>query len=81
MKNEVLAVWLLVNALAAFMVFNKWFTDWASQALVLLVLEAFFFIVIGLPVFCHHFLCRKKPFRQSLSDSVQSVLDFLAGWV
>lgn len=81
MKNEVLAVWLLINALALFLVVNPWFTDWASQAIVLLVLEAVFFIVIGLPVFLHHFFRKKKPFKRSLSDSVQSVLDFLAGWV
>jgi hypothetical protein len=81
MRNEVLAVWLLINASALFLVFNTWFTDWASQAIVLLVLEAVFFIVIGLPVFLHHFFRKKKPFKQSLSDSAGSVLDFLAGWV
>lgn len=46
----------------------------------LLILEAVFFIVIGLPVFLHHYVRKKKPFRQSASDSVRSVLDFLAGW-
>jgi len=81
MRNEVLAVWLLINALVLFLVFNTWFTDWASQAIVLLVLEAVFFIVIGLPVFFHHFFRNRKPFKESLSDSVRSVLDFLAGWV
>jgi hypothetical protein len=81
MRNEVLLVWLLINASVLFLAFNPWLRDWASQAIVLLVLEAVFFSVIGLPVFLHHFLCKKKPFGQSLSDSVQSVLDFLAGWV
>lgn len=81
MRHEVLTVWLLINALTLFLVFNTWFTDWASQAIVLLVLEAVFFIVIGLPVFLHQFLRKKKPLKQSLSDSARSVLDFLAGWV
>jgi integral membrane sensor domain MASE1 len=62
-------------------VFNTWFTDWASQAIALLALEAVFFIVIGLPVFRHNFVRKKEPFKQSLSDSVQCVLSFLAGWV
>lgn len=81
MRHEVLTVWLLINALTLFLGFNTWFTDWASQAIVLLVLEAVFLIVIGLPVFLHQFFRKKKPLKQSLSDSARSVLDFLAGWV
>ena len=28
MKNEIAAVWLLINALALFLVFNPWRTAW-----------------------------------------------------
>ena len=80
MRNEVLWVWLLINAVALFLMVTPWFADWASQATVLLILEAVFFIVVGLPIFLHHFCRKNKPFKRSLSDSVQSVLDFLAGW-
>lgn len=76
MRYEVPAVGSLINAVALFLVFNPWFTDWASQAIVLLVLEALFLLVIGLPVFLHHFLRRNRAFKQNLSDSVQSLLTF-----
>ena len=80
-KIAVLGIFFLVNAVALFCVFNPWIKDWAAQGTVLLVLEAVFFILIGVPVFLYHFIRNKKAFGQSLSDSVESVLNFLAGWV
>lgn len=81
MKNSALLVCLAVNALAVFLVLNPWVTRWASQAVAVLALEALFFLVIGVPVFLHHFLRRKQSLRQSVSDTVDSVMEFLAGWV
>jgi hypothetical protein len=77
----VLGIFLLVNAVALFCVFNPWIKDWAAQGIVLLVLEGIFLVLIGVPVFLYHFIGKKKTFRQSLSDSVESVLNFLVGWV
>ena len=80
-KIGVLGIFLFVNAVALFCVFNPWIKDWATQGIVLLVLEAVFLVLLGVPVFLYHFIRNKKTFGQSLSDSVESVLNFLAGWV
>ena len=80
-KMGVLCIFLLVNAVAFFCVFNPWIKDWAEQGIVSLVLEAVFLVLIGVPVFLYHFIGKKKTFGQSLSDSVESVLNFLVGWV
>ena len=72
---------LLANAVALFCIFNPWIEKWSSQAVVFLVLEAVFLVVIGIPVFLYHFVHKKKPLKQSLADSIQTMIDFLAGWV
>jgi hypothetical protein len=80
MKQGILALWLLVNAVVLFVIFNPWWRDWAAQGIAVLFLEVVFLVIIGLPVFCHQFFRKKKPFRQSLAHSVESVLDILTGW-
>lgn len=80
-KIGVLSIFLLINTVAFFCVFNLWIKDWAAQGIVLLLLEAVFLVLVGVPVFLYHFIGKKKTFGQSLSDSVETVLNFLVGWV
>jgi len=79
-RQGIFLVVALVNALALFCVFNPWFEDWATQGTVLLVLEALFLLLIGVPVFNHHFR-KGLPPRQKLAASLDSVMSFLLGWV
>ncbi len=80
-RISIFAIFLLLNIVALFCIFNPWVTDWQRQAIVLLVFELFFLLGIGLPVFCYHFFKMNKSFKQSLADSLETVLDFLCGWV
>lgn len=80
MKQNIFFVVAMVNAVALFCVFNPWFEDWATQGVVLLALEALFLLLIGLPVFIHY-LRRGLPPRQALAASLESVMNFLGGWV
>lgn len=80
-KNGILALLLLTNGVALFCVFNPWFEGWAAPGILFLVLEAAFLLLIGVPVFFYHFARRNKPLRQSLEDSVRTVMDALVGWV
>lgn len=80
MKQGIFLVVLLANAVALFCVFNPWFEDWVTQAIVFLVLEAIFLPLIGVPVFIHH-LRKGLPPRAALAASMDSVMNFLAGWV
>ena len=81
MKLSIFVVFIFTNAVALFLLFNPWVTGWRSQATLLLILEALFVVVIGTPVFLYHFVGKKKSAGQSLSDSLETVLDFLTGWV
>ena len=81
LKTSIFAIFLLVNGVALFCLLNPWLPDWQEQATLLLILESIFLVVIGLPVFFYHFFKHKKPFKQSLADSLDTVLDFLCGWV
>lgn len=80
MKQGIFLVVALVNAVALFCVFNPWFEDWTTQGIVLLALEALFLVLIGVPVLIHH-LRKGLPPRQALAASLESVMNFLAGWV
>jgi hypothetical protein len=40
-----------------------------------------FFLLIGLPVILYQIIWKKKSFKQSLSDSVKAVLDFISHFV
>lgn len=81
MKKGIIILWIIVNVIAITLVFNPWVVNWTSQAIVFFVLEAVFLVLIGLPVFLYHFLRRKQSFGQSISDSLETVLNFLTGWV
>lgn len=80
MKQGIFFVVAMVNAVALFCVFNPWFEDWTTQGIVLLVLEALFLLLIGVPVFIHH-LRKGLPPREALAAGLDSVMNFLAGWV
>lgn len=79
MIKGVFWVVLLVNAVALFLAFNPWLRDWAAQAIVLLVLEAAFLVIIGVPVFIYHLRKGLRP-KEALAASLDSVVSFLSGW-
>ncbi|WKZ33523.1 MAG: hypothetical protein QY316_03710 [Thermodesulfobacteriota bacterium] len=80
MIKGVFWVVLLLNALALFLAFNPWLREWAAQAIVLLVLEAAFLVIIGVPVFIYHLRKGLRP-KEALAASLDSVVSFLSGWV
>lgn len=80
MIKGVFWVVLLLNAVAFFLAFNPWLRDWSAQAIVLIVLEAAFLVVIGVPVFIHHLRKGRRP-KDALAASLDSVVSFLSGWV
>jgi hypothetical protein len=79
-KQGIFLVVVMVNAVALFCVFNPWFEDWVTQGIVLFVLEAAFLLLIGVPVFIHY-VRKGLPPRVALAASLDSVMNFLAGWV
>ncbi len=80
-KIGIFGVVLLANAAVLFCIFNPWFEQWSDQGVVFLVFELAFLLLVGVPVFLYHFVHKKKPFGQSLTDAVTSVMEFLTGWV
>ena len=80
MKSGILVAAMLANLVALFCVFNPWFENWAGQGIVFLILEAVSLTFIGVPVFVHHLRTGLPP-RQALSASLDSVMNFLSGWV
>ena len=79
-KAGILLVFVLVNAALLFLALNPWITTWQGQAQMVLIIEVIFLVIIGLPVLLYQMIVRKKTFRQSLSDSLDTVLDFLSGF-
>ena len=80
MKIHIFLIVLLTNAVAVLSLINPWFESWADAAIVFFVLEAVFLLIIGIPVFVHHLRKGLSP-RQALAASLDSVMDFLTGWV
>lgn len=80
MKRVVLLVALAANLIALLSAFGLWLEIWQSQAVVFLVVEAVFAVFVGIPVFVHH---RRKglPTGAAVVATVDTVLDFMAGWV
>ncbi len=79
-KTGILCIFVLINAALLVLALNPWITTWQGQALMVLIIEAVFLVVIGIPVLLYQMIYRKKTFRQSLSDSLDAVLDFLSGF-
>lgn len=81
LKTGIFGVVLLANLVALFCIINPWFDGWQRQGYVLVVIEAVFTVVVGVPVFFYHYMRKKKPLRQSITATLQTIIDFLAGWV
>ncbi len=79
-KTGILCIFVLINTTLLVLALNPWITTWQGQALMVLIIEAVFLVVIGIPVLLYQMIYRKKTFRQSLSDSLDAVLDFLSGF-
>jgi len=80
-KTGIVALALLVNAVALFCVVNPWVTAWQGAGIVVLAVEAAAVVAIGAPVFFYRVIREKKPWRQSLEETMRLLMDFLAGWV
>ena len=80
MGKSILVVTLLGNLVALFCVFNPWHRGWVTQGIVFLVFELVFFLLVGVPVFVHH-VRKGLSVRAALADSLDSVMNFLSGWV
>lgn len=80
MKRVMPVVAVLTNLLALFCVFNPWGTDWVSQGIVFLAVEMAALAFIGVPVFIHHLRKGLSP-GQALSASLDTVMNFMSGWV
>ena len=69
-----------LNIVALFLALNPWMAHWRDQAILVLILETIFFCLIGVPVVWYQMKVKKKSFKKSLTDGVDTVLDFLAGF-
>lgn len=78
-RHHIIFVFLAINGALLFFALNPWLADWQGQALVVLLIEAGLLLLIGIPVLLYQMLVRKKSFKRSLSDSLDTVLDFLSG--
>jgi len=81
MKMGIFGIFLVVNAVAIFCVINPWTSDWQGQGITVLVGEAVALFLIGLPVVIYQMTRKKKTFRQSMSDTINAVMDFLTSIV
>ena len=79
-KVSIVGVFLILNVSILFLVLNPWATKWQGQGILILVLEGAFLLLIGIPVLLHQMIRKKKTFKQSLSDSLEAVLNFLSGF-
>jgi hypothetical protein len=80
MRKGVFLAALLANVVALFCVFNPWFGDWKGLGIVFLVVEAVFVVFIGVPVFVHH-LRKGLSAREALAASLDTMMNFMSGWV
>jgi hypothetical protein len=81
MKIGALSVFILANTVAIFCLVNPWISDWQTTAIIFFVIEAALLLLVGIPLFLYRLLHQKLSFRRSLVDSLESVLDFITGWV
>lgn len=80
MKHGIFLVALLANLVALFCILSPWFPQWSGSAIVFLVLEGAFLILIGVPVLVHH-LRKGLAFPDAIAATLRSVMDFMVGWV
>jgi len=77
-RISIFIVFLTITALILFFALNPWITDWRDHGILILVFEAVFIFIIGIPVFLYQMIRKKKKFRQSLSGSLDAALDFIS---
>jgi len=82
MKKVVLLVLviLIANIVALFCVLTPWFEDWVGQGIVFFIVEMVALVFIGVPLFVHHLRKGLAP-REALSASLDTVMNFMSGWV
>ncbi len=80
-KVGICSLFLVLNAVAVFCALNPWTSAWQAQAITLLVVELSLLGLIGMPAIIYQMVCRKKTFRQSLSDTIEAILNVLASIV
>lgn len=81
MTFGIILLFAAVNLLAAFCVVNPWIDTWRDIGILLLILEAVFGIVVGIPVFVYHRKRKNQSVSQSFGDTLRAVLDFITGWL
>ncbi|MEW6140419.1 MAG: hypothetical protein AB1733_19540 [Thermodesulfobacteriota bacterium] len=80
MKHTILVLIVLGNAGALFCPLNPWIDTWHGQGIVFLVSEAVFLVLIGVPVFIHHWR-KGLALLDALTSSLDAVMSFPSGWV
>lgn len=78
-RVNIFTVFLLCNAVLVFLIVNPWVTQWHGQAIGVVAIEIALLFFIGIPIILYQMIRLKKTLRQSLSDSLDAVLDFLSG--
>lgn len=79
-KNNIIIVFLIINALILFFALNPWITNWSDHGILVLIFEVVLIIIIGIPVLLYQMIRNRKTLRQSFSDSLNAVLDFLSSF-
>lgn len=49
-RIRIFIVFLVINTLVLFLALNPWVTDWQDQGNLILVFDALFLIIIGIPI-------------------------------
>lgn len=78
-----IVVWsafVLINVVLLFCLLNPWVTDWRGEASLVLVVEAVLGVVAFVPIFLYHLVREHKSVGQSATDTIDNLMDFLAGW-
>ena len=78
-KFSIFTPFILCNTVLVFLLINPWLTNWHGQAISIMAIEIALLFLIGIPITLYQMIRLKKKLRQSLSDSLDTVLDFLSG--
>ena len=60
MKTGILGLFLLTNTVALFCALNFWTPNWQQAGITVLVIEVVFLLLIGLPLFLHQMIWKRK---------------------